>query len=800
MAYTGAPDSALVSSMAGQPATLSHSHSQSQLQYLVSQPLAPTSMHYAAGSLMGGRLMGSDGVSSSPAVSVSMSTMASPAQYQLGAPMFGTAAPAPAQLWMGDIEAWMDEECICQIWARMGEIVSVKMIRDRLTGGPANYCFIELSAAADAERMLAMYNGKPMPLPFDRPFRLNWASGAPVGAQFSSAIPAPAYTGQGTSLLGGPQDGGANSAALQPADGDGSEYSLFVGDLAPEVTDLQLAHEFRCRYASARTAKVVTDAITMLPRGYGFVRFSDEADRQQALVEMQGHIIGSRAIRVSVATPKRTPTMGSSHSHQHSHYTENGGRDATRSPALSDSSADSAASYNPATDPFNTTVFVGGLMNPVGEDELHDFFSVYGEVGYCKIPLNRGCGFVTFAKRANAEAAMRALNGHVLGGSRVRLSWGRSQSHARHNYRNRHSTRHHASFHNSGSNNSGNASGANSHRNSISEQHGLYSRRSVSFGKTPAPAVQPAALGLGLSGAQVPGAQIPGTVPSAARGVPAGQHQPHGLGGMDTANTQALPGLLGGGYLGGGIPYGQSHLQPQQQYYLQQQNHHPHPYQQAPPQLGEHMVPHSAFYTISPAHAVAGMDAFGSASVTPLMNQALGYYHPQPQPQPNASQFDAINTVPGLAGASDLLTRRLSALTLNGGSNGSNNTSANAQPPALDRRASAGVIGQRRLSTKPSFTQPPSLQPQKAASQLSLSQLWPQTPTLGDLCTNHLTQISDYPGALSTPASSARLSTSSLSLLALQPAPDTHDSARASLDEQHSRRRDQLDFELSGAI
>ncbi|KAI9506928.1 hypothetical protein BX070DRAFT_186476, partial [Coemansia spiralis] len=190
----------------------------------------------------------------------------------------------------------------------------------------------------------------------------------------------------------------SSTTLSQLPSGDNPEYSLFVGDLAAEVTDTQLVHEFRCRYPSVRAAKVVTDPVTLLPRGYGFVRFGDEADQQRALIEMQGRLIGSRTIRVSTATPKL-------------------------------SSTDSNAQYNPATDPFNTTVFVGGLTNPVGEDELYAFFSVYGEVGYCKIPPNRGCGFVTFTKRANAETAMRALNGHLLGGSRVRLSWGRSQSH-----------------------------------------------------------------------------------------------------------------------------------------------------------------------------------------------------------------------------------------------------------------------------------------------------------------------------------------------------------------------------------
>ncbi|KAI8322804.1 RNA-binding domain-containing protein, partial [Martensiomyces pterosporus] len=318
-------------------------------------------------------------------------------------------------LWMGDIDPWMDDECIRQVWACVGENVAVKMIRDRLTGGPANYCFIEVPTQADAERILSLYNAQPMPAPFARSFRLNWASGMPLG--FNSALVPTAATA-------------SSPISLVPLV-DAPEFSLFVGDLASEVTDIQLANEFRCRYASVRTAKVVTDPITNLPRGYGFVRFSDEADQQRALAEMQGKIIGSRAIRVSTATPKRTPTGTANYTLQQG---DSASRDVAGSPASSTSSASSNALYNPATDPFNTTVFVGGLMHPVGEDELHAFFAVYGEVVYCKIPPNRGCGFVTFAKRANAETAMRALNGHTLGGSRIRLSWGRSQSHARHNH------------------------------------------------------------------------------------------------------------------------------------------------------------------------------------------------------------------------------------------------------------------------------------------------------------------------------------------------------------------------------
>ncbi|KAJ1997897.1 hypothetical protein GGI06_006376, partial [Coemansia sp. S85] len=271
--------------------------------------------------------------------------------------------------------------------------------------------------------------------------------------------------------------------------------------------------------------------------------------------------------------------------------------------------SDSNALYNPATDPNNTTVFVGGLMHPVSEEELHAFFAVYGDVIYCKIPPNRGCGFVTFSKRGHAETAMRALNGHMLGGSRVRLSWGRSQSHARHNHRHHHHHYHHHHHHRQQNSNGGSSSGANSHRNSISDQHGLLSRRSVSLGKD-------------VTDEKAPPPATPSAYPAPLHG---------SLSSNVVASSQHSSGSVGNNYLGV-LP----HAQPPQQHVFS----------------GYTMTPQSAFYSLSPIHSVAASttDDFGGSneaarggiSSTLLNQQYAGfalqsqqspYYYYQPQDQ-----------------------------------------------------------------------------------------------------------------------------------------------------------------------
>jgi RNA recognition motif-containing protein len=52
-------------------------------------------------------------------------------------------------------------------------------------------------------------------------------------------------------------------------------------------------------------AKVVTDANTGRSKGYGFVRFGEEMERNRAMSEMNGVYCSTRPMRISAATPKK---------------------------------------------------------------------------------------------------------------------------------------------------------------------------------------------------------------------------------------------------------------------------------------------------------------------------------------------------------------------------------------------------------------------------------------------------------------------------------------------------------------
>ena len=71
-----------------------------------------------------------------------------------------------------------------------------------------------------------------------------------------------------------------------------------------------------------------------------------------------------------------------------------------------------------------TRLFVGGLPREVGTDELRDLFKSHGDMTDCIVltddaGVNRGFGFVTYAEKAMAEAAIKALDGHRINGRRI---------------------------------------------------------------------------------------------------------------------------------------------------------------------------------------------------------------------------------------------------------------------------------------------------------------------------------------------------------------------------------------------
>ncbi|XP_063689820.1 tRNA selenocysteine 1-associated protein 1-like [Bolinopsis microptera] len=170
-------------------------------------------------------------------------------------------------LWMGDLEPHMDEAYLTQLYEGMGHnVVSVRLIKDRMTGRPQGYCFLEFDSEQAAQQVLMTQNLKPWP-GTDKLLKLNWASSSSRGSR--------------------------------------EEFSIYVGDLSPEVDDNSLFKFFATSLSSCKSAKVVTEQNGQ-SKGFGFVRFSMDEDAKKAISSfnlMAG--LGKNRIRVCKAFPKQ---------------------------------------------------------------------------------------------------------------------------------------------------------------------------------------------------------------------------------------------------------------------------------------------------------------------------------------------------------------------------------------------------------------------------------------------------------------------------------------------------------------
>ena len=79
--------------------------------------------------------------------------------------------------------------------------------------------------------------------------------------------------------------------------------NLFIGSLAYATTDDSLKAHFE-QIGEVESARVMVDRDTNRSRGVGFVTFTDEANNQKAVDELDGKELDGRTINVSLAKPK----------------------------------------------------------------------------------------------------------------------------------------------------------------------------------------------------------------------------------------------------------------------------------------------------------------------------------------------------------------------------------------------------------------------------------------------------------------------------------------------------------------
>ncbi|XP_058255446.1 polyadenylate-binding protein 1-A-like [Hemibagrus wyckioides] len=204
---------------------------------------------------------------------------------------------------------------------------------------------------------------------------------------------------------------------------------LLLRNLDCNVDDRQLHEEFH-PFGTVISAEVNME--NGHPKGTGFVIFASPDEARNAIMKMNGRVLGSRPVYVSVVQSKEE--HGGRHRERaesslkepcpNPHQAQKNIQPQNASPELrrtnqQDRNICRAQTTLQSQDAQKSKVFIKHLDYSVDDRRLHEAFLPYGTVISAKVTVENGCsrgfGFVSFSSPNEAEKAIKEMNGRMMG-------------------------------------------------------------------------------------------------------------------------------------------------------------------------------------------------------------------------------------------------------------------------------------------------------------------------------------------------------------------------------------------------
>ncbi|XP_058781140.1 RNA-binding protein 1-like [Vicia villosa] len=182
---------------------------------------------------------------------------------------------------------------------------------------------------------------------------------------------------------------------------DSDKAKLFVGGISRDTTEDILKHYF-AKYGDVLYSTISFDRATRIPRGFGFVTFSDIGSAEKALQD--NHVILGRKVEVRKAIPR-------SEQLQQNQLQNRGGS--------------GYGNYECNSDQIKTKkIFVGGLPANISVEEFKRYFEGFGTITDVVVMQDsvthrpRGFGFITYENEESVQnvtvKSFHDLNGRLV--------------------------------------------------------------------------------------------------------------------------------------------------------------------------------------------------------------------------------------------------------------------------------------------------------------------------------------------------------------------------------------------------
>ncbi|KAJ9175294.1 hypothetical protein P3X46_013864 [Hevea brasiliensis] len=346
-------------------------------------------------------------------------------------------------LYVGDLEANVNETHLYDLFNQVGQVVSVRVCRDLTTHRSLGYGYVNYSNPQDAARALDMLNFTPL-------------NGSPIRIMYSHRDPSVRKSGAG---------------------------NIFIKNLDKAI-DHKGLHDTFSAFGNILSCKVATD-FSGQSKGYGFVQFDNEESAQKAIEKLNGMLLNDKQVYVGPFLRKQERENANDKTRFNNVFVKNLSEAITEDELkkifgefgtitsavlmrdgdgktkcfgfVNFENADDAAravealngkkfddkewyvgkaqkkseretelklrfeqSMKEAADKFQgANLYIKNLDDSISDDKLKELFSSFGTITSCKVMrdpngISRGSGFVAFSTPDEASRALMEMNGKMV--------------------------------------------------------------------------------------------------------------------------------------------------------------------------------------------------------------------------------------------------------------------------------------------------------------------------------------------------------------------------------------------------